>query len=126
MLQSEYNDSDDENHIGGGGGGHYQPPQHQFQHPFNQMAGMFGQALGQGGPGGFMGMMGHGGAPAPASAFNRPYRAYSAAIHEIQHGRGNAGASMRDGGREQVMFGGQSGWIDLQVCFTWLISSFQS
>ena len=73
---------------------------------------MFGQALGQGGgpAGGFMGMMGHGGAPAPPSAFNRPYRAYSAAIHEIQHGRGNAGASMRDGGREQVMFGGQSGF----------------
>lgn len=52
--------------------------------------------------------MGFASAPAPPSAFNRPYRAYSAAIHEITYGKGNAGASMRDGGREQVMFGGQS------------------
>lgn len=51
--------------------------------------------------------------PAPPSAFHHTYRAYSAAIFEIQHGRGNAGASVIDGGRAQVMFGGQSGSLSL-------------
>jgi len=90
------------------------PPQPQpaynnpYQHPAlnNFMGGGFGGAAG------FGGMMqaamgGHIGAPAPPSAFNRSYRAYSSAIHEIQQGRGNAGASVMDGGRTQVMFGGQ-------------------
>ena len=59
--------------------------------------------------GGFAGAFGaHMNAPAPPSAFNHAYRAHSAAIFEIQHGRGNAGASVIDGGRAQVMFGGQS------------------
>lgn len=60
-----------------------------------------------------MGMMSMGGGPAPPSAFNKPYRAYSMALHEIQQGRGNQGASMTDGGRTQVMFGGQSEWRGL-------------
>lgn len=92
------------------------PPHHPgaantnpYQHPAMQnfMGGGFGGAAG------FGGMMhaalgGGAAAPAPPSAFNRTYRAYSSAIHEIQQGRGNAGASMMDGGRTQVMFGGQS------------------
>lgn len=78
-----------------------------FGGPGGALGGLFG-----GGPGTAGGMFGgfgvHMQAPAPPSAFNHPYRAYSAAIHEIQHGRGNAGANVIDGGRAQVMFGGQS------------------
>lgn len=79
----------------------------------NMLGGVFGGGGGGTGTGmGFgpmtMGFGGHGHAPAPPSAFNRPYRAYSSAIHEIQQGRGNAGAHVTDGGRTQVMFGGQS------------------
>lgn len=70
---------------------------------FGGMGGGFGP-MGMGmGMGGMMG-----GGPAPPSAFNKPYRAYSMALHEIQQGRGNQGAALTDGGRTQVMFGGQS------------------
>ena len=82
----------------------------------NMLGGMFGGG-GMGlGPMN-MGFGGHGHSPAPPSAFNKPYRAYSSAIHEIQQGRGNAGAHVTDGGRTQVMFGGQSGFFHLSVCF---------
>lgn len=75
------------------------------------LGGLFGTGMAGPGAGGIFGGFGaHMNAPAPPSAFNHPYRAYSAAIHEIQHGRGNAGANVIDGGRAQVMFGGQSGW----------------
>lgn len=72
------------------------------------LGGLFGTGMaGPGAAGIFGGFGAHMNAPAPPSAFNHPYRAYSAAIHEIQHGRGNAGANVIDGGRAQVMFGGQ-------------------
>lgn len=72
----------------------------------NMLGGMFGgEGMGLGPMN--MGFGGHGHSPAPPSAFNKPYRAYSSAIHEIQQGRGNAGAHVTDGGRTQVMFGGQ-------------------
>ena len=138
--QSDYGgggDSDDEiqyqGHNAGGGGGYGQQP--HFPNPFGVggagagagaggpggiLGGMFGGAMGMGAMGGFMGMHGHGGAPAPPSAFNRPYKAYSSAIHEIQQGRGSAGATMASGGREQVMFGGQSESVR---CPPWLADS---
>lgn len=87
----------------GGGGGH-----RGFAGQGAGLGGLFGTAAGPAG-GIFGGFGAHMNAPAPPSAFNHPYRAYSAAIHEIQHGRGNAGANVIDGGRAQVMFGGQSG-----------------
>jgi hypothetical protein len=108
--QSGYNSDDGDYHPN-----HFQGHQ-GFGGQGGALGGIFGGAGGgMGGPGGLFGQFGgfggHMNAPAPPSAFNRPYRAYSAAIHEIQHGRGNAGASVIDGGRAQVMFGGQSMYI---------------
>lgn len=102
-MQSGYN-SDEENFN----------PLHAFrgEHGFAGPGAGLGGLFGTGGPAGFGGFAGafgaHMNAPAPPSAFNHAYRAHSAAIFEIQHGRGNAGASVIDGGRAQVMFGGQS------------------
>lgn len=119
VLQSNYGDDDDENYNPHGhyhGAGHHGQgnnpfyAQHHQQQGFQQMlGGMFGgPGFGNpmmGGLGGFGNAMAHG--PAPPGAFNKRYKAYSSAIHEIQAGRGNQGAHVTDGGRTQVMFGGQ-------------------
>lgn len=95
------------------------------------LGGLFGTGVGGPGAGMFGGFGAHMNAPAPPSAFNHPYRAYSSAIHEIQQGRGNAGANVIDGGRAQVMFGGQSEPFSpvlstLYSLLTLHVASFQS
>lgn len=94
ILQAGYNSDDEDQHMPYHGGGMAPGP---FNNPL--FANFPGMMMGN--------MMGHGPQPAPPSAFRRPYVAHSSVLHELTFGKGNQGAHITDGGRTQVMFGGQ-------------------